>query len=469
MKRGFSGPRSIKCRKELTLLMEWLNEGANSWQLTAATLVGLMSIPGLVVLYGGVMQKRWSVNLMMMAFGAFAIELVLWVLVGFKMGFGEPIHAISNSGFFGNFLGKPESILGSADLLKQAHIPELAEEEFLFPQSTLAYFQIVFAAITPILMLGSVLGRINFKAWIPFVALWTLCCYTINAFLIWGGGYFAQQGAVDYSGGYVIHLAAGVSGFVAAAVIGPRLQRDREVDAPNNLAMVAVGAGLLWMGWNGFNGGDMYAANDIASASILNTNLCTAVAFLAWVGCDYLTGQKPSLISSVNGMITGLVAITPAAGYVNGWGAMVIGIVAAVLVYFALNYLSRMAPFRNVDATLGVVYTHGFAGVAGGLLTGIFANAAMGATPGLISGGGAHLLGWQALTALWVIAFSAIGTFILLHIVKLFVPLRMSEKAMEGGDLAVWGHEVSPADVPSLAFPSGSPAAPRERPAEAPG
>src|SRR4051795_4129245 len=246
--------------------MEWLSEGANSWQLTAATLVGLMSIPGLVVLYGGVMQKRWSVNSMMMAFVAFAIVLVLWVLVGFKMGFGEPIHAISNSGFFGNFLGKPESILGSADLLKQAHIPELAEEEFLFPQSTLAYFQIVFAAITPILMLGSVLGRINFKAWIPFVALWTLLCYPINAFLIWGGGFFAQQGAIDYSGGYVIHLAAGVSGFVAAAVIGPRLQRDREVDAPNNLAMVAIGAGLLWMGWNGFNGGDMYAANGGAAA-----------------------------------------------------------------------------------------------------------------------------------------------------------------------------------------------------------
>src|SRR5436305_12368921 len=282
--------------------MEWLNEGANSWQLTAATLVGLMSIPGLVVLYGGVLQKRWSVNSMMMAFVAFAIVLVLWGLVGFKMGFGEPIHAISNSGFFGNFLGKPESILGSHDLLQQAHIPELAEEEFLFPQSTLAYFQIVFAAITPILMLGSVLGRINFKAWIPFVALWTTFIYTVNAFLIWGGGWFAHHGAVDFSGGYVIHLSAGVSGFVAAAVIGPRLQRDREIDAPNNVAMLALGAGLLWLGWNGFNGGDPYFAGASASAAILNTNLCTAVAFLVWVMWDYLTGRKPGLISGVNGM-----------------------------------------------------------------------------------------------------------------------------------------------------------------------
>src|SRR5204863_1232780 len=256
-------------------------------------------------------------------------------------------------------------------------------------------------------------GRINFKAWLPFVSLWSSLIYTVNAFMICGGVYFAQQGALDFSGGYVIHLAAGVSGFVAAAVVGPRLQRDREVDAPNNLAMVAVGAGLLWMGWNGFNGGDPYLANADASAAILNTNLCTAVAFLAWVGWDYATGHKPSLISSVNGMITGLVAITPAAGFVNGWGAIAIGLIGATIVYFALNYLSRMQPFRNVDDTLGVVYTHGFAGLSGGLLTGVFANTAMGSAPGLISGS-SHLLGWQALTALWVIVFCAIGTYVLL-------------------------------------------------------
>ncbi|HEX8754642.1 MAG TPA: ammonium transporter, partial [Solirubrobacterales bacterium] len=381
--------------------MEWLDTGNNAWQLTAATLVGLMSIPGLMVLYGGVMQKRWSVNSMMMSFVAFALVLVLWVLFAFKMAFGNPIHIFgTHSGFFGNFWGQPGSILSSHDLLSQAKIPEFSELEFAFPTSTLAYFQIVFAAITPLLMLGSVLGRINFKAWIPFVGLWTVFVYTINAFLIWGGGYFAQQGAVDFSGGYVIHLAAGVSGFVAAWVIGPRLQRDREVDAPNNLAMVAVGAGLLWLGWNGFNGGDWYEASGIASAAVLNTNVCTAVALLVWVAWDYVTGRKPSLIGSVNGMIVGLVAITPGAGFVNGWGAIVIGIVASTLVYFALNYLSRMAPFRNVDDTLGVVYTHGFAGLMGGLLVGIFANKAMAETvlAGTISGGGLNLLKWQAIT-----------------------------------------------------------------------
>src|SRR6204780_1535855 len=239
----------------------WLSPGDNAWQLTAATLVGLMSVPGLVVLYGGVMQKRWSVNSMMMAFVAFAIVIILWCLFAFKMGFGSPVHILgTHSGFFGNLIGQPGSILNSASLLGQAHIPEFSELEIAFPESTLAYFQIVFAAITPLLMLGSVLGRINFKAWIPFVALWITFVYAINAFLIWGGGYFGAHGALDFSGGYVIHLSAGVSGFVAAWVIGPRLQRDREIDAPNNLLMVATGAGLLWLGWNGFNGGGPHFA-----------------------------------------------------------------------------------------------------------------------------------------------------------------------------------------------------------------
>jgi Amt family ammonium transporter len=438
--------------------------------MTAATLVGLMSIPGLVVLYGGVMQKRWSINSMMLTFAAFATVLVLWVLWGFKMGFGTPWHGLSSSktGFFANFIGIPGEILGHKAEQGQATIPNVTTgPAFAFPQATLAYFQLVFAAITPILMLGSVLGRVNFKAWIPFVLLWSSIVYTVDAFCIWGGGFFSLHGAVDYSGGYVIHLSAGVSGFVAAAVIGPRLQRDREIDAPNNVAMVAVGAGLLWMGWNGFNGGDPYFAGASASGAILNTNLCTAVAFLVWVAWDYLTGRKPGLISGVNGMIVGLVAITPAAGYVNGWGAMAIAVIASTLVYFALNYLSAMRPFRNVDDTLGVIYTHGFAGLLGGLLTGIFADPNMivyrglGKTPSISAGGVIHgnwtLLKWQFYAGVFVIAWSSIATFVILKLVGLFVPLRMSEENMEIGDTAEHGHEVYPSDIPSLGYPNGVP------------
>src|SRR5947209_3520190 len=447
----------------------WLSSGDTAWQLTAATLVGLMSIPGLAVLYGGVMQKRWSINSMMLTFVAFAVVLIVWLLYAFKMGFGSPWHGLSSSatGFFGNFIGKPGPVLSHTELQHQANIPLIGS--MAFPKSALVYFQLVFAAITPILALGSVLGRVNFKAWIPFVALWITCVYCVDAFLIWGGGFFAQHGAVDYSGGYVIHLSAGVAGFVTAAVIGPRLQRDREIDAPNNVAMVAVGAGLLWMGWNGFNGGDPYAAHMSASAAILNTNLCTAVAFLVWVGWDYLNGRKPSLLGGVNGCITGLVAITPAAGYVNGWGAIAIGVIASTLVYFALNYMSRLRPFRNVDDTLGVIYTHGMAGLAGGLLTGIFADPNMAVFYNRVGGkleavgakgviyGNWTLLKWQLFAGLWVIVFSAIATFILLKLVGLFVPLRMSQENMEIGDTAEHGHEVYPSDVPSLGYPGGVP------------
>ncbi len=444
------------------LYPHWLNPGDNSWQMTAATLVGLMSVPGLVVLYGGVMQKRWSVNSMMLAFVAFALVLVMWVLYGFKMGFGHPMHIFGQKGhsFLGNFLGKPGPVLNHQAEQGQGKIPNLGSSGVLdFPQSSLVYFQFVFAAITPILMLGSVLGRVNFKAWIPFVLLWSTCVYTVNAFLIWGGGWFAQHGAVDFSGGYVIHLAAGVSGFVAAWVIGPRLSRDREVDAPNNLAMVALGAGLLWLGWNGFNGGDPYNAGADASSAVLNTNLATAVAFLVWVICDYATKRKPSMLGSVNGMIVGLVAITPAAGFVNGFGAIAIGAIGSVVVYVAYNYLALVRPFRRVDDTLGVVYTHGFAGLIGGLLTGVLADSAMQVVPGFSVVGGPHLLKWQVYTALWVILFSGIVTFVLLKLVGLFVPLRMSEADMEMGDIAVHGHEVYPSDIPSLGFPAGIPVA----------
>src|SRR5437764_12955197 len=245
----------------------WLSSGDNAWQMTAATLVGLMSVPGLVVLYGGVMQKRWSINSMMLAFAAFAVVLVGWVLWAFKMGFGHPIG--HGTGFFSTFLGKPGPVLGHTSEQHHASIPLISSQAF--PKSALVYFQFVFAAITPILMLGSVLGRVNFKAWIPFVALWATVVYAVDAFLIWGGGFFAQHGAVDFSGGYVIHLSAGVGGFVASAVIGPRRQCDREVDAPNNVAMVAVGAGLLWLGWHGFNGGDTYASIMSAAPAVRTT------------------------------------------------------------------------------------------------------------------------------------------------------------------------------------------------------
>ena len=453
----------------------WLNAGDNAWQLTAATLVGLMSLPGIAVLYGGLVKKKWAVNTMLMAFTGFSAVLIVWVFWGYNMGFGTSFHLGGGSGIaniLDGFLGHPGSITGPGQETHQALIPNLATAgpPFHFPAATLAYFQLAFAAITPLLFLGSVLGRMNFKAWIIFVPAWTTCVYTVNAMLLWGGGYWASKGALDYSGGYVIHLAAGVSGFVAAWVIGPRLTRDRRSFPPTNLAFVAIGAGLLWLGWNGFNGGDPYYAGTNAAAAVLNTNIATAVALLTWVIADTFIGptKKPTFLGAVNGMIVGLVAITPAAGFVNGNAAAMIGAIASIIVFFAWTYLPKIRPFSKVDDALGVVYTHGIAGLLGGLMVGFFADPHMveyasgktnaaslwngaNGVAGLLYGNADRLL-IQFLAALTIIAWDAIVTFILLKIIGLIVPLRYPDSELEEGDAAIHDEEIEP---PVLATRSG--------------
>ena len=452
---------------------QWLNAGDNSWQLTAATFVGLMSLPGIAVLYGGLVKKKWAVNTMLMAFAGFAAVLIVWVFWGYNMGFGTPLHlGGSGANILNGFIGHPGSITGPGQETHQALIPLLSSVSpaFHFPTATLAYFQFVFAAITPLLFLGSVLGRMNFKAWIVFVPCWTTCAYTVNAMLIWGGGYWASKGALDFSGGYVIHLAAGVSGFVAAWVIGPRLTRDKASFPPTNLLLVAVGAGMLWLGWNGFNGGDPYFAGTDAAAAVLNTNLATAAALLTWVLADTFIGpeKKPTFLGSVNGMIVGLVGITPAAGFVNGNGAAILGAVDSLLVFFAWYHLPKIRPFSKVDDALGVVYTHGIAGFMGGLLTGVLAdphmveyvagktnagslwNGANGAA-GLLYGNSDRLL-IQFLTACTVIGWDALVTFLLLKIIGLVIPLRYSDEELAEGDVAIHGEEVEPPQTLTRVF-----------------
>jgi Amt family ammonium transporter len=433
----------------------WLSSGDNSWQMTAATLVGLMSIPALAVLYGGLVQKKWALNTMMMVFTTFGLVLITWVLWAFKMGFGTPLVS--------TFVGDPRTVLGQAAEQGQANIPLLdgLMPKFRFPEGSLVYFQFVFAAITPILFIGSVLGRISFKAWMIFVPLWITFAYAVNAFLLWGGGYWAGKGALDFSGGYVIHLAAGVSGFVAAAVVGPRLQRDRDRAIPNNLLFVGVGAGILWLGWNGFNGGDPYFASADAAAAVVNTNLATAVAMLTWILFDmaFSSEKKPTFLGALNGLICGLVGITPAAGYVNGLGAIVIGFVCSAIVWVAWIYLPKYVwPFNKVDDALGVVYTHGIAGLFGGLLVGLLADPKMieylgiGKNPS-ISGTGlfyghAKQLAIQAGAALTIIVWDAAVTFVLLMLIKhvLRVKLRIPDDQLEIGDVAVHGEEAYPSD-----------------------
>ncbi len=448
----------------------WLNTGDNSWQLTAATFVGLMSVPGLALLYGGLVPKKWAVNTMFMAFTGFAAVLVVWVLWAYKMGFGSPIGGGSANTYtyhyggnffknlFENFVGHPETSLNGASEVTQASLPIGTAVPLAEATTALFYFQFVFAAITPLLFLGSVLGRIKIKVWMVFVPLWTTFVYAINAMLIWGGGYWGHEGALDYSGGYVIHLAAGTSGFVAAWVIGPRLARDRERFAPHSLPLVSIGAGIVWLGWNGFNGGDPYFASADAAAAIVNTNLATAAALLTWVLLDMFIGpeKKPTFLGAVNGMIVGLVAITPAAGYVNGTGAMISAAIASLIVWVAWTYLQPIVA-KRVDDAMGVVYTHGLAGLCGGLLVGIFADPSVvvyaqsnGTRPGFAATGwlygNRHLFFQQAGAALTIIVWDGVVTFLILKVISLFTSLRMSDEELLIGDLAIHGEEAYPPD-----------------------
>src|SRR3981081_2659644 len=346
---------------------QWLDTGNNAWQLAAATFVGLQSIPGLTVLYGGIVKKKWAINSAFMAFYAFASVLVVWVLFDYNMAFGPQWFP---------FLGTPGLATSATFTTGQATIPAAASgmPALTFPMATLIFFQFVFAAITVIILAGSVLGRMNFTAWMIYCPVWTTLVYTVGAFSLWGGGWLAGMGVAGFSAGYFIDLARGTYGFVAAWVVGPRLLADREHFPPNSLLMTLVGAGILWLGWNGFNGGDPYFANADAGAAVLNTNTATAVALLVWTLMDKMAYGKPSILGAVNGMIAGLVAITPGAGYVNGWGAIIIGIAAGIIPWLSMNRLQKTRLMMKVDDTLGVFSTHAVAGLSGGLLVGIFAN-----------------------------------------------------------------------------------------------
>lgn len=427
----------------------YLNTGDNSWQLTAATFVGLQSVPGLAILYGGIVKKKWAINSAFMVLYAFSVVLITWVLFGYSMGFGEPLKL--GPGILGAVVGVPHPVLNSLYQQGQASIPLVngSMPTFRFPGSTLVYFQFVFAAITPAILAGGVLGRMNFKAWMLFVPVWSTLVYSVNAFMLWGGGWLSQLGAVDYSGGYVIHVAAGISGFVAAAVVGPRVVKDRKNFSPNNLLIALAGAGILWLGWNGFNGGDPYFANADAAAAVLNTNLATALALITWTAMDMWSSGKPSLVGAINGMICGLVAITPAAGYVNGYGALAIGVAAGVVPWLSMNKLGRTKLFQKVDDTLGVFHTHAVAGALGGILTGVFADPHMFEYLGSKIGQGASVTGWiygnfhqvvvQVEALLVIVAYDAVATWAILKVIGLVVPLRATDKELKEGDIAVHG------------------------------
>jgi len=412
----------------------WFEPASNGWMLTAATLVGLMSLPGLALYYAGQAKKRFSVNTLFMVFYAYAAVLVVWLVAGYNFGFGPAGFKIGSYGI----LGIPFPSLAAAFEGAQALVGP-AQVALNIPNSNIVFFQLVFAAITPGLFAGAVIERIKFKVWMAFVPLWSILVYSPLAYWMFAGGWLNQLGAVDFSGGYVIHLSAGITAIAAALAVGPRLASDRRMK-PNSLILVLVGTGILWLGWNGFNGGDPYGSTIDAAIAVLNTELAAAASVITWMLMDMKFLRKSSLLGAMTGAVTGLVAITPAAGYVDGYGALVIGIAAGITPWIALN---KLMPKRKLDDALGVFSGHGVAGLTGGLLTGILANPAVTqyVAPGLTGAlfGNIDQLGVQALAAGVTIVYVFVVSYGLLKLIGRFTPLQESPETLKIGDAAIHG------------------------------
>ncbi|XP_072970252.1 ammonium transporter 3 member 3-like [Typha angustifolia] len=432
---------------------DWLNKGDNTWQMVSATLVGLQSMPGLVILYGSVVKKKWAINSAFMALYAFAAVWICWVTWGYHMSFGDKLLP---------FWGKAKPALGHKFLIRRSSLPatvhyykdgSTVETPMIapfYPAATMVYFQCSFAAIAVILLAGSLLGRMNIKAWMAFVPLWITFSYTVGAFSLWGGGFLFHWGVIDYSGGYVIHLSSGIGGLTAAYWVGPRTNADRERFPPNNVLLVMAGAGLLWMGWTGFNGGAAYAANIDSSMAVLNTHICAATSLLTWTTLDVIFFGKPSVVGAVQGMITGLVCITPGAGLVEAWAAIVMGILSGSIPWYTMMVIHRKwALLQSIDDTLGVFHTHAVAGVLGGATTGLFAEPALcslflpvtNSRGGFYGGVGGYQFAKQLAGAAFVLAWNVVATSIICMAIKLFIPLRISDEELLIGDDAVHGEE----------------------------
>ena len=388
-----------------------IDTGDTAWMIVATALVMLMSIPGLALFYGGLSKTKDTLNTMAMTFVTFCIVSVLWVLYGYTFAFGEDVRGIigSASKLFLKGVG-PNSI---SDLAKT--IPE-----YIF----IAY-QLTFAAITVALASGAYIERMKFSAWILFSVLWMTIVYLPVAHWVWGGGWLSQMdklfglpNALDFAGGTVVHINAGIAALVGALILGKR--RVKAI-IPGNLPLVVIGAGLLWFGWFGFNAGSALAANGLAGAAFINTNTAAAVAALAWMVVEWMHSGKPTVLGLASGAVGGLVAITPAAGFVNISGAIIIGVAAGVIPFFAV---AKLKPMFGYDDTLDAFGIHGIGGTIGAILTGVFADPAINGAKGLLYGNPGQLL-TQLIAVAVTLVYSGVMTFIIFMIIKAVVGLRV--------------------------------------------
>ncbi len=401
-----------------------INSGDTAWMMTSTALVLFMTIPGLALFYGGMVRKKNVLATLMQSFAITCLVTLIWVIAGYSLAF------MPGSAYLGDL---SRVFLNGMVYIKDPGKLSVHHLAGNIPESVFMMFQLTFAIITPALIAGAFAERMKFSAMLVFMALWSLVVYAPIAHWVWEpGGWLASKGILDFAGGTVVHINAGVAGLVCAFVLGKRIGFGREALMPHNLTLTLIGASMLWVGWYGFNAGSAVAADGRAGFAMMVTHIATAAAALAWVAAEWIAKGKPSVLGIASGAVAGLVAITPAAGFVEPKGALIIGIAAGVLCYWGATGLKHMLGY---DDSLDAFGVHGVGGIVGAILTGVFAVKEL---SGLDASVTTQLLGVGV-----TLVYSGVVTFVLLKLVDLVIGLRVTEEQeREGLDVALHGERV---------------------------
>ena len=408
-----------------------IDTGDTAWLLMATVLVLMMNIPGLALFYAGMVRKKNVLATAVQAFAVAALVTVLWFMVGYSLAF-------TDGGALNGVLGSLSRAFGNG-LLGSVH--DLAKT---VPENVFLMYQATFAIITPAIIAGAFAERMKFSAMMWFMGLWLLFVYVPVAHWVWGGGFLGAAGVLDFAGGLVVHLNAGIAGLVCCIVLGKRQGYGQEYMAPHNLVLTLIGTSLLWVGWFGFNAGSALASGELAGSAMLNTHIAAATAALVWMAIEWAARGKPSVLGILTGAIAGLGTITPAAGYVEPWAALVIGILAGAVCYWASVILKTRLGY---DDSLDVFGVHGVGGILGSIMVGVFATKAIndvakGQAVGLVDGNGGQIL-TQIYGVVAIGVFCAVATWIILKIVDVAIGLRVTkDEETEGLDTALHGERV---------------------------
>lgn len=400
------------------------DSGDVAWMITSTVLVLMMAIPGLALFYAGMTRKKNVLNTVAMVFAAVCVLSVTWMIIGYSIAFGDG--------------GSLNAYTGGLDKLMLGHLTKDALSGSI-PESLFVIFQMTFFALTPALIVGSIVERMKFSSLLIFLVLWSLIVYAPVCHWVWGGGFLSEDGVLDFAGGTVVHINSGVAGLVAALVLGRRKGYGTDNLAPHNLVLTLIGASLLWVGWFGFNAGSAAAANDTAAMAALVTQIAAAAGGLTWMIAEWVCHRKPTVLGVTSGAIAGLVGITPAAGFVDPMGGLLIGIGAGFGAFFFSTVVKRALGY---DESLDVFGVHGIGGIIGAVLTGVFAVEAIGGTAGLLEGNVAQV--WiQVYGILATIIWCAGATFVIMMVLKYTIGIRVPEPAeIEGLDINLHGEVV---------------------------